>query len=302
MNPAMNNPRIGFSVLTTALASALAVNIATGVTPARAASLEPAAGDWQTLFNGKNLEGWSAKIRGHAPGENPLDTFRVEDGKLVVSYDGYENFDERFGHLFYATPYSHYRLELEYRFVGEPIAGTPEWAFRNSGAMLHAQAPDTMPAAQDFPISIEFQFLGGLAPDAERPTGNLCTPGTHVEIDGVFTDAHCINSGSETYHGDQWVRAAVMVSGSEKVVHYIEGKEVLRYGGLTTGGAVVSGHDPDMKPEGQPLSSGYIALQSEGHRIEFRNIRLLNLKGCMNPHAGNYRSWFIADDPQACEY
>lgn len=257
---------------------------------------------WITLFDGETLDGWTPKVRGYPVGENPLDTFRVEDGKLVVSYENYEHFENRFGHIFYETPFSHYRLSLEYRFLGEPATGTEEWAYRNSGAMLHSQAPETMPPAQDFPISIEFQFLGGLVEGEHRATGNLCTPGTHVTLDGVFTEEHCIWSSSPTIYGDEWVTAEALVLGSDRVVHFINGEAVLEYTDPVTGGGVVSEHDPAMKPEGEPLGEGYISLQSEGHRIEFRNIRVRNLKGCMNPHAANYETWYVQDDPEACAF
>ena len=75
---------------------------------------------------------------------------------------------------------------------------------------------------------------------------------------------------------------------------------MLAYGGLMTGGGVVSGHDPELQPERAPLARGYIALQSEGHPIEFRNIQLLNLKGCMDPEAAAYRPHFTVSDPTTC--
>ncbi|MEM1412855.1 MAG: DUF1080 domain-containing protein, partial [Pseudomonadota bacterium] len=134
----------------------------------------------------------------------------------------------------------------------------------------------------------------------DRPTGNLCTPGTHVTIDGVFTEEHCINSRSSTYHGDQWVTAEAIVLGGTQLEHLINGEPVLAYTDAVTGGGVVSGHDPAMKPEGAPLEAGYISLQSEGHRIEFRNIQLLNLKGCMDTDAGSYTPWAVQNDPEAC--
>ena len=234
---------------------------------------------WLPLFNGEDLSGWTPKIRGLEPGEDPARTFRVEDGLLTVTYDGYDDFDNQFGHLFYRTPYSHYRLRLEYRFVGEQAPGAPGWAYRNSGVMLHSQDPATMLAGQDFPISIEVQFLGGRGDGKARPTANMCSPGTHIVYQGKFTDTHCVPSAAPTFHGDEWVQIEVLVRGDEEVVHYVNGQVVMAYGGLTTGGGVVSGHREALKPEGQPLRAGYIALQSEGHPIQFRNIELKDLSG-----------------------
>ncbi len=258
--------------------------------------------DWIALFNGQDLDGWIPKIRRHPAGVNYANTFRVEDGLFTVSYDGYEDFNEQFGHIFYKEPFSHYRLRVEYRFIGEPLSGAPQWAWRNSGAMLHSQAPESMPPDQDFPISIEMQFLGGLSDGNARPTGNMCSPGTHIEYQGEFNDTHCINSTSPTYDGDQWVLAEALVLGDEKIVHYINGRAVIEYGKTTYGGGVVSGHRPEMKPDGEPLVEGYISLQSEGHAIQFRRVELLNLKGCMDRHASNYKRYFVADDPHSCRF
>jgi hypothetical protein len=235
------------------------------------------AAEWQPLFNGENLNGWLPKVRGEAFGEDERRTFRVEDGLLTVSYEDYDRFDNRFGHLFYMTPYSHYRLRLEYRFIGEQAPGGEEWAFRNSGVMVHSQDPRTMPPAQDFPISVEVQFLGGRGDGRDRPTANVCTPGTHIVLDGVFTETHCVAAAAPTVHDDRWVSIEVLVRGDEEVVHLVDGVPVIAYGGLTTGGGVVSGHDPAQKPEGAALRSGFIALQSESHPIQFRNVELLDL-------------------------
>jgi hypothetical protein len=258
--------------------------------------------EWITLYNGEDLQDWTPKIRGHAVGENFQNTFRVEDGLFTVSYDGYDEFNEQFGHIFYKDPFSHYRLIVEYRFIGEYLADTPEWAYRNSGVMVHSQDPETMPPDQDFPISLEVQFLGGLSDGKPRPTGNMCSPGTHIEYEGVFNETHCINSTSPTFDGDQWVVAEVLVHGADRIVHYINGEAVIEYENVTFGGGVVSGHRPEMKPDGEPIGEGYISLQSEGHPIQFRRVALLNLKGCMDSEAKNYKSYFVADDASSCLY
>ena len=260
------------------------------------------AEEWITLFNGQDLDDWIPKIRRHPAGANYLNTFRVDDGLLTVSYDGYNEFDEQFGHIFYKDSFSHYRLLVEYRFTGEQALNAPDWANRNSGVMVHSQDPKTMPPDQDFPISLEVQFLGGLSDGKARPTGNMCSPGTHIEYEGEFNDTHCISSTSPTFDGDQWVVAEVLVLGSEKIVHYINGQAVIEYTNTAYGGGVVSGHRPEMKPDGQPLREGYISLQSEGHPIQFRRVELLNLKGCMDPQASNYKRYFVADNPKSCHY
>lgn len=256
---------------------------------------------WESMFNGKDLSGWTPKIR-HAPaGENWGRTFRVENGKLVVRYDGYDSFDERFGHLFYKNQYSYYRIRLQYRFVGDQAKNGPGWAYRNSGIMVHGQTPESMGKDQDFPVSIEVQLLGGNGKDP-RTTCNLCTPGTHVVKDGKLLTQHCINSSSETFHGDQWVTAEVLVLGDSLIQHFANGKLVLEYQKPQVGGGNVDKQDVKWGVDGQLLSKGTISLQSESHPVEFRKIEILNLEGCMDPKAMNYRSYYVKSLPGSCRY
>jgi len=220
--------------------------------------------NWVSIFNGKDLEGWDIKISGYELNDNFGNTFRVEDGVLKVSYDEYEEFGNRFGHIFYNQPFSHYKLRLEYRFTGNQVPGGAGWALRNNGVMFHSQSAESMELDQNFPVSVEAQLLGGLG-EGERTTGNVCTPGTNIEVDGVRIMAHCINSRSATYHGDQWVKFEMVVFGDSLVHHIVEGDTVFTYGKLR------------LEESGLPLGEGHIALQAESHPTEFRNIEVLDL-------------------------
>jgi len=237
---------------------------------------QSSVGEWIQLFNGKDLTGWTPKIRGYESGDNFGNTFRVEDGILKVSYDAYDKFDERFGHLFYEKTFSNYIIRVEYRFVGEQISGGPGWAIRNSGIMVHGQSPESMTKDQNFPVSIEVQLLAGNGKDP-RTTGNLCTPGTNVVIDGELIERHCTESGSKTYHGEQWVVAEIEVRGNEIIKHFINGDLVLDYNNPQ-----LDPKDPDGKKlivnDELMLSSGTISLQSESHPVEFRKVEIKILK------------------------
>ena len=251
--------------------------------------IPPPQTKWIQLFNGKDLTGWTAKIRGHELGDNYADTFRVVDGKLVVSYDKYTEADSmsvtdpkkpafnKFGHLFYKDTFSHYVLRVEYRFVGEQIKNGPNWAIRNNGLMIHGQDPAMMGKNQMFPASIEVQLLGGRGPGGKlKPTMNLCTPGTNVVIDGKLFKPHCTSSTAAIYEGDQWVTVEVEVLGSKVIRHRVEGRTVLEYS------------QPQLDPNdrgGFPMSKlikdgkllleeGTISIQSESHPTEFRKIEL----------------------------
>jgi hypothetical protein len=237
----------------------------------------PQEARWISLFNGKNLDGWTPKFAGYDLGENFKDTFRVEDGVLKVAYDQYDRFDGQFGHLFYKTPFSHYRLRLQYRFVGEQVPGGPGWAFRNNGIMLHCQPPETMTKDQNFPVSIEFQLLGGDGTN-ERPTGNVCTPGTNIVMHDKLVTQHCTNSISKTYHGDQWVTAEVEVHGNGLIRHIINGQTVLEYQEPQLDDTDSDAQRLLKAGADKMLREGYISLQAESHPTEFRQIEILVLE------------------------
>lgn len=230
---------------------------------------------WVSLFNGKDLKDWNIKIAGHDLNDNYLNTFRVENGYLKVSYDEYEQFDDKFGHIFYKDKFSHYILRVEYRFVGEQVPEAPGWAYRNNGLMLHSQSAESMSKDQDFPVSVEAVLLGGNGND-ERSTANVCTPGTHIMIGGELITDHCTNSSSKTLHGDQWVTIEVEVLGSKVIKHMVNGVMVLEYNNPQ-----YDEEDPDakklIKAGNLLISDGYIALQAESHPTEFRKIEILNL-------------------------
>ncbi len=257
------------------LMAALAVSFLPGCRPAK--GIRPGDG-WVKLFNGKNLDNWIVKIHHHEAGVNFGNTFRAEDGVVKVRYDQYGDFNDQFAHLFYKQPFAHFHLRLEYRFTGELQKGAPSYTKLNSGVMFHSQDPRTILKEQNWPISVEMQFLAGLADGKPRPTGNMCSPGTDIVYQGKVYDGHCLNSSSKTYAKNDWVKAELMVYGDSLVKHIINGDTVLQYSKPSIGGGVVQGYDPAYWQPGKPLTSGYIGLQSEGQPIDFRHIEIRNLK------------------------
>lgn len=243
------------------------------------ALIPPNKEKWIPLFNGKDLSNWTVKIFHHEVGENYGNTFRAEEGMIKVRYDQYDQFNNRYGHLFFNKPFSHFKLRFDYRFTGIWRADAPSYTKINSGIMYHSQDPKTILKEQDWPISVEMQLLGGLDDGLARPTGNMCSPGTDVVFKGRVDPRHCINSNSKTYYGDQWVHAELIVLGDSLVSHLINGDTVLQYSKPQIGGGVANGYNPALKIDGKLLEKGFIALQSEGQEIDFKNIELLDLSG-----------------------
>jgi len=235
-----------------------------------------AEGKWISLFNGENLDGWTVKFSGFEVGNNYKDTFQAKDGILSVNYDQYDEFKGEYGHIFYKDKFSHYKIRLEYRFTGEQLTGGPDWGIRNNGIMFHTQSPESMEIEHGWPLSLEFQLLGGLNDGKERHTGNVCTPGTHIILNGKLEKTHCMDSNSKTFHGDQWVTAELEVKGDEYMRQYINGELVMEYKK-----PIADANDEEQPAhpmkDGVPVTEGYIALQAETHPTEFRNIMLLDL-------------------------
>ncbi len=270
--------------------------------------------EWISLFNGTDLSGWDIKIADYELNNNLNGTFIVQDSMIRICYDNYDEFNDAFGHLYYKVPFSYYKLRFDYRFVGEQLKGGANWNVRNSGVMLHSQSAASNGLGQDFPVSVELQLLGGLN-EGERTTANVCTPGTVVEMGDSIIYEHCISSNSDTYHGDQWVHVEAIVMGGEFMSFIIEGDTVLTFQRPQIGDGFISAqyegtdwddfgitHDKEewIAKAGTILTEGYIALQAESHPIDFKNIELLNLCGCLDTKANNYKSYYVKNVPEEC--
>jgi hypothetical protein len=280
-----------------AIAIALAGALLAGACATAGPVNDPEERSWIQLFNGEDLAGWKVKFAEHDVGVNLHDTFRVEEGILRVTYEDWPSWTGEMGHLIHDSVFSHYLVAAEYRFVGEQVAGANiGWARRNNGLMLHSQGAEAMRMDQGYPNSMEMQLLGGLG-EGPRTTANLCTPGTVFERDGELDTTHCVNSASATYDGDRWVRVEALVLGDSLVQHIVEGDTVFTYSRPQLG-EVRRGETPQLSP----LTSGHIAIQAESAPTDFRKIEVLNLEGCMDPAASNFRSYFVKSNPARCTY
>ena len=304
----LNSPTLGHAAgyLSLVLAGACA-SAGTGYTPSTPASAPRASvasaprSDWIQMFNGRDLTGWDVKFAKRELNDNYNDTFRVEDGMLRVRYDKYTGWNGEWGHIFYKQPFSYYLVAAEYRFVDNQVVGAPPgiaWAIRNNGIMM-GQSAESMGLNQDYPISIEVQLLGGLG-KGPRTTANLCTPGTNVHFGEKLITAHCTNSTSKTFDGDQWVRVEVLVLGDSLIKHIAAGDTVFTYRKPEMGGGSANNTKPGMLVPGKPLTQYWISLQAESSPTDFRRLEILNLEGCMDPKASSYRAYFIKHDPNAC--
>jgi len=268
--------------------------------------------DWKPLFNGNDLTGWDIKIKDHPLNDNYKNTFRVHDSILSVVYSNYEKFDNQFGQIYTKTPYSYYKLKFQYRFTGDHLPDAPDWSDRNSGVMIHSQSAQSMELHQNFPVSLEFQLLCGNGNDTIH-TGNVCTPGTFLTYNGEVFKGHIKESTSKTYLKNEWVSGMAEVYGDSLIRHIVNGDTVLTYTKPMIGEGFVSpennwafGSINDslvwINKANTALDKGFIALQAESQPVDFKNIYLLNFKGCMDKKATNYKSYYLKADNKQCKY
>ena len=238
--------------------------------------VEPPAGQWISLFNGKDLDGWTIKIAGHELNDNYRNTFRAEDGLLKVSYDQYDKFGGRFGSIFYNKKLSHYWFRAEYRFVGKQASGAPSWAYQNSGIQFHSQAPESMSRTQEFPVCVEFDIVGaGLF--GRHPTGDVCETGTSLKIGGAALHDKCSKLSQVAIPGEQWVTILAEVQGATRVRQIVNGALVVEYTDLTLDEKDADASRLLNSGSDKQLASGYISIQANSHPIEFRRIEILPL-------------------------
>ena len=231
---------------------------------------------WVSLFNGKNLDGWKPKIAGFPYGENFGNTFRVENGILSTRYDQYGNFNERFGAIYFNKKFSNFRLKVEYRFTGELTPGAPVWGFRDGGINYLGQDPTSMDLTQQFPITLEYNLLGGNGKD-ERPTGEICAAGIYIEVAGARNTLFCTPpTVRRTFPGDEWVTAEIEVRNGQ-VKHFVNGEEILQFS------------NPKLDPSNDlakklivygadEVKDGFLSLQSNSHPMDFRKVEIIEYK------------------------
>lgn len=248
-----------------------------GVVSAGAAGSAGAGGvsadGWVKIFNGKDLTGWVPLIHKWKYNEDPYHTFRADaDNQVIrVTYEDYpgQTFDDHCGLLYYDKPLKDYRVRLTYRFR-EPQAKNPvSWGKNNNGLMIFAIDPKTVENDPEFPPLIEIQLIGTPSSGGKN-NGNLCQPGG-MTVSKLFgqsiSDTGCHDSKSGTAPAaDQWVTV-------EAEVHVAGDTKVFQYPDMTTPVLTISG--PMYK--GQPVTGGYLALQSESQPTEFKDIELKEL-------------------------
>lgn len=224
----------------------------------------------RSLIPGPDLAGWHADVPAADADPDVSPSFLVRDGMLV-------SMGKPEGHLLTDEIHANYRLDIEYRFVGEP---------GNCGVLVHAS---TSRALYDmFPQSIEVQMFHENAGDfwciqenitvddmADRRAGEPETWG------GSENDSRRIlnlTDNSENPVGD-WNRMVIECF-ENRVRVWVNG---------------------DLVNDGYNCTArkGRIAVQAEGAPVEFRRFDYTPIRG-LTP-AENQEDWVVEETTKTPE-
>lgn len=195
-----------------------------------------------SLFNGKDLSGWHVDVPDMDKNPDLASPFIVRNGLLV-------SLGNPKGHLITDQVYENYRLEVEYRFPGEP---------GNCGVLIHASTPRILYGM--FPQSLEVQMQHQDAgdfwcireditvPDMEKRRGPKESWGSS---EGKSRRIPNLTDNSEKPLG-AW-NTMVIECRKNTVKVWVNG-DLVNYGTDCT------------------ASKGQIALQAEGSEVEFRRV------------------------------
>jgi hypothetical protein len=223
----------------------LVASVAAGACAGATSSTNGVGGAPVELFNGRDLSGWHMDVPAMDGDPAAIQPFIVRDGSLV-------SLGEPRGHLLTDASFSDYRLEVEYRFPGEP---------GNSGVLVHASTPRML--YDMFPQSIEVQMMHENAGDfwcigEDITVPNMVErrgpPDTWGVVAGKARRIRNLTDDSEKPLGE-WNTLVV-----ETVVDEVK---------VWVNGDMVN-HGTDAT-----ATHGRIALQAEGAEVEFRRIRLV---------------------------
>lgn len=197
-----------------------------------------------SLFNGKNLEGWHVDVPEMDSVSTARNPFIVRNGMLV-------SLGTPAGHLITDKKYENFRLEVEYRFAGEP---------GNCGILVFASTPRSL--YKMFPKSIEVQMMHGNA-------GDFWCIVEDIEVDNMLE-----RRGPK----EEW---GVTEGKKRRILNLTDGSEntVGEWNSMTIeclGNEVKVWVNGDFVNHGYnaTASSGQIAVQAEGSEVEFRKIVL----------------------------
>ena len=262
----------------------------------RLSATEPA---WQPLFNGRDLSGWETYLGkpssdSNVPGlrrdekgayveaigvnRDPLNNFTVVsvDGRPAIHISG-----EGFGMMSTKENFGNYRVRLQFKW-GKIKWPPREQAPRDSGLLYHvhgepARSSGVWPACVEFQIQEHdcgdlYAIITRLTVPAREEVGPNNRTLYHYDPAGRPIDFkqekpignRCVRLEDAEKPAGEWNTLELVCFGGDSI-HLVNGKVVMRL--------------KDARQQGPgdtwvPLTSGHLALQTEGAEVFYRDIEL----------------------------
>ncbi len=201
-----------------------------------------------SLFNGVDLTGWHVDVPDmDTANSTAINPFIIRDSMLVSL--GTPN-----GHLITDSVFQNYKLEVQYRFAGEP---------GNCGVLVHASIPRALYGM--FPKSLEVQMMHENAGDF------WC----------IVEDIEVLDMEKRRGPKEKW---GITEGKERRVMNLTDGSEK-PVGEWNTMNIECRGNTIKVWVNGILVNDGFnctaskglIAVQAEGSEVEFRKIELLSL-------------------------
>lgn len=239
--------------------------------------------EFQPIFNGRDLSGWSPVLENAAPGKDPQGLVTVHDGAIHM-YQNVKGGDlVPFGVIASDKSYSRYHLRFQYRWMGKKFSPRTN-DIRDAGVIYHAYE-----SAKVWPKGIENQVQEGDTGDLiwcesngltwMRPAGQYAPegqglPGLLPENGGILREIgfkyEYIGRYPEYDNYEGWTNVDIIAQADEWAIHKANGRVRARLRDF-------------KKPDGTPLKEGRITLQMEGAEIQYRNVELKELPEPLKP-------------------
>ena len=228
--------------------------------------VRPNSSEWISLFNGKNLDGWTTFLSSEGRNRDPQGVFKAENGMLHILDVPNRGQRQAFGYLATNRSYGDYHLRFQYRW-GDKRFVPRDRAKRDSGVVYHIQGSDRV-----WPKSVELQVQEGDTGDFWLLGG--VTMETTVASTGGDPKRYREGGVPYTTRAGSYVRVAKdrtrdSRSGWNTVELIVRGDSAVH---IVNGEVVNRGEH--LRSSGKPLTAGRIAFQAEGAEVYYRNIEL----------------------------
>lgn len=226
----------------------------------------PSGDGWISLFNGRNLDGWTTFLPSKGRNNDPQGVFKVENGMLHILDIPDRGQRQEFGYLATNRSYGDYRLRFQYRWGDKRFAPRNN-AKRDSGVMYHLSGGDRV-----WPRSVELQVQEGNTGDFWLIGGTTLT--TTVASTSGNPKRYREGGTPYTTRAGSFVQVAKdrtrdSRNGWNTVELIVQGDEAVQ---IVNGEVVNRGKN--LRRGNTPLTEGRIAFQAEGAEVYYRNIEM----------------------------